>query len=274
MKFYKSVSMVFLLLWLTFVSADPVSHIILIKPGGPGSTASAKNVMEDFASTLNKISTAEIKATYFPSEKSALQFVHSNKPQIGIVSPAFYLKYRKRYNLNLQLQVREQGKLQKHYLIIVNQNSPARDLASLRGATVASNFFYEPELLSLLFFNNKDGWQKNYRVRTTRRPYTSLRRMSKGRMDAVIVDTFQWRVLRPILERAGYKMRILAKSPPVPTFPVVSFGHNGKTILRALRNLQRDSQGQQLLKTFSIDGFTFSNYNDFYRLENMWDAAK
>ncbi|BBM84274.1 PhnD/SsuA/transferrin family substrate-binding protein [Candidatus Uabimicrobium amorphum] len=230
-------------------------QIILIKPGGPASTKQAQQTMDTFAKTLSKLAKTKVTATYFNDESSAMKFINKNKPQLGIVSTAFYLKHYKNFNLQLQLQVYIQKQNKMNYVVAVAENSKINSLQSLRGKKVASNHLYEMDCLSHLFFRGNSNWKNHSATKSTSRPYSYVKRLFRGKMDAVILDNFQAESIQHLLNKQGKKIRIVLNSPAVPTMPVVSFGPSSSKVLEAMQKLQDDEQGKKLLQLFQIDSF-------------------
>ncbi|WP_372367519.1 phosphate/phosphite/phosphonate ABC transporter substrate-binding protein [Candidatus Uabimicrobium sp. HlEnr_7] len=230
-------------------------NIILIKPGGPASTEQAQKTMDTFANVLSKLSGTKVTATYFNDESPAIEFIKRNRPQVGIVSTAFYLKYHKSFQLQLQLQVYIKHQNKMNYVIAVAQDSPVHSLQALRGKKVASNHLYEMDFLSHLFFKGTSNWQNYTTAKPVRRPYSYVKRLFRGKMDAVILDNFQAQSIQNLLNKQGKKIRIISNSQKIPTMPVVSFGNRYSSVVRAMQELQNDKQGKKILQLFQIDSF-------------------
>lgn len=241
-------------------------HIILVKPGGPASTKQAQQTMDTFAKILSNLSKTKVTATYFNDESSAMEFIKHNKPQLGIVSTAFYLKNYKNFDLQLQLQVYIQQQNTMSYVVAVAQNSNINSLQALRGKKIASNHLYEMDCLSHLFFRGHGNWNNYSSTKSISRPYSYVKRLFRGKMDAVILDNFQAESIQHLLDKQGKKIRIVLNSPNVPTMPVVSFGPSSSEVIKAMQKLQYDKQGKQLLKLFQIDSFGEVDRNAFAKL--------
>ena len=247
--------MMHVLLLFVFVCCCHAEQIVFIKPGGPASTKQAQQTMNTFAKVLSRLSNKKITATYFNDESKAIEFIKTEQPQIGIVSTAFYITHSQKMSLQLQLQVYIQQKNSMNYVIAVDPNSGIDSLQGLRGKVVASNHLYEADFLSHIFFGGRTTWKSYSSVKPIRRPYSYVKRLFRGRVDAVILDNFQADSIQHLLQKQGKTMRLLPNSSKIPTMPVVSFGKGSSEIVKAMQSLQNDSEGKKLLKLFQIDSF-------------------
>ncbi len=212
-------------------AADAVRWII-VQPGYPGSTAEAEGFMRRFSADLAAQSGIEsLEGSYHNVPESAAKVIEEKKPAFGLVSLGFYLRYRRQFGLDAQLESEPGDRV-----VAVVRAGSFRRLKDLAGKKVAGGPLYEPEFLRRVVLGKEaaiDAWQ----IRPTLRVSRALRRLHRGRVDAVVLTGREFAALGEV--SPGKKVEKLLESEYYPESIFVFFSLPA----RPLRKDQRQGTG-------------------------------
>ncbi len=170
------------------------------------------------------------------------------------------------------------GKAVYHSYVIVRRESPYRGFGDLRGRAFA---FTDPlsntgGLYPALLAARAGATPESYFSRTffTGGHDNSIQAVADGLADAAAVDSIIWEALSMAPSGAASRTRVLLRSPPYGSPPVVAHPMLDPGIKKALRaallGLHEDAEGRVLLQKIGIDRFTAgsdSNYDDIRRMK-------
>ncbi len=248
--------------------------LLVCYPHGPGTSESARPVMERFGAALSTATGDELKPAFFSEVAPAASYVDAEQPRFAILSLPLYLAWRDARSLSLVAATQRDQATTERYHLVVRAESPWKSLDDLKAAAgerrpvVWSSHLDDPRFVSNVVFAG------GLRVRTddsghvrgvvTAQPLRALRKMKSGDpfedqpVDAVLLEDSAWSELQKLATFKG-SLRALASSAPLPTPPVVAFAGTDPQatarLAKALTGLHASPDGRDLLGTLQLTGF-------------------
>ena len=267
------------ILWLALASAQageppPGPGLLVCYPHGPGTSESARPVMERFGAALSAATGDEIAPAFFSEVAPAASYIDAERPRFAILSLPLYLAWRGARGLSLVAATQRDQATTERYHLVVRADAPWQrldDLKAARGArrpVVWSSHLDDPRFVSNVVFAGALRVQPDdsghVRGVVTAQPLRALRKMKSGDpfegqpVDAVLLEDSAWSELQKLATFKG-SLRALASSAPLPTPPVVAFAGTDPQatarLTRALTELHASPDGRDLLGTLQLTGF-------------------
>jgi len=213
--------------------AEPSTSFVLCIPGGPGSTTDAQPVVDRFLKTLGEsVDLGTSVGTYYTDFGSCAQaFKKPATKRIVMIPLNVYLRERKAWRLRALVQV-DTAKTSGQYHIVA---AKGETLDSLRGKRWVTGLKLEASFLSRVAFDGQvtltaDG------LKHQRSSLSAIKRVAKGRADAVIVDDLQRKSMASL--PIAKEMTVVHSGPDLPEAIVAVVGDSkGKKIKKVLLGL-------------------------------------
>lgn len=195
---------------------------------------------------------------------------HFISPTLG-----FFLKYRKQYHLRPVAFPKVHGRTQDRWYIIVRKGAYT-DIQSLKGKTIGGPLVEDAEFLRRIVFKNKIDPAKFFVLKHSSRALRALRRLARGKLDAVIVDQQQYDAL-PSLPFAK-DFTVVFKSDPMPVPSILAVGKRTtkkdvRLFTKALSGFCKDPKGKPFCDLFGIDTFVPAKKDVYHQVEALWNAG-
>ena len=255
-------------------AGEASATLIVCYPNAPGSTESARPVMQRLGEHLAARGGTPCTAAYTNDAALARAWIDRSPPRFAILSLELFLRWREPLGLTPLALSERDGVIQERFHLLVPAGAPharLEDLADLdRPAVVRSPHVEEARFARAILF----GGRLDVRAQgeepaaawalATDQPLRVLRRMIKGEpfqdlpVDAVLVDDTTWSGLQQLKSFQG-ALRVLYTTPALPTAPVVAFPgappEARRRITAALAGMASDATGKKLLETLQVTGF-------------------
>jgi len=236
-------------------------------------TQSMLEVMERLA----KIDKGTYQSRFTSRTKECVELL--NDKTTHFISPAlgFFLKYQKSHHLVPVALPSIKGKSTDRWYVMVRKGS-YKKIADLKGKVIGGPLVEDTEFLGRVVFQNKIDPGKFFVLKRSSRVLRALRKLVKGKLDAVIVNRQQYNAL-PSLP-FGKDLEPVFTSGPMPVPSILAVGaHTNKKELRlfakALSGFCADSKGKSFCDLFGIDAFVPAGDSVYDRVEKLWeDGAK
>jgi len=233
--------------------------LVVLRPGGPPANEQAQ---AQVAQLLAQITAAlgwpadSAKAHYFNRTEEGLDFIRKNKPGFVFSTPGFYLKYREELQLQPINQVMLPEGAEVYYYIVV-QKGTIKHLDDLRGRTLAGAHLAEPEFIEKVVLNNRLKFGVDLKIQQ-KSAFTALRELSKGQLDAVMIDTLEQRSLASL--SFADQLEIIYHSTPIPNTGMMAIDGNAEAadiaaLNKACTDLCGTAAGAAVCETFGIKTF-------------------
>ena len=196
------------------------------------------------------------------------------KPVAGIVTPSFWLIWRKEFDLRPILFTRRHGERSEKYAIIARKGSGLR-LMEMKGKTIATSNPEEAQYIKLVAFPEltasfkpEENLADAVLAITEKDPVAS---------NAVLAD----RATRRFFEEDPLtwpELEVAGESDPLPPDLVVVFGKNAPEGFEAklkdtLLGITKDEAGRKACAAIQTDGFGEVDAELMKRAEERWDKG-
>ena len=237
-------------------------NFIIIYPGGPDPGTEGKTMITQFIDILTRQTTlkrSHVEGTYYNNIEQAKARLKKSGNAFIMGSLGFYLSNREQFNLMPLSLVLSEGKSAEKYYLVVKKGGYG-SLAELKGKVLSGNILYEDtKYLNSIVFNNSIDVSQHFTMKPTDRPLSAVRRIARGKVDAVLLNTMQYESLKK-LPATFNKLQVLYTSPEAPRlgFMMAETSATKKVkdeILGALNKMCEMEEGKRVCGNFGITGF-------------------
>lgn len=197
------------------------------------------------------------------------------KPPFAITSLGTFLAYREKLSLIPLAQPVIDGSSTERYRIMVRK-STYTSLEALKGKTLGGVLVDETEFLKRVVLRGAVDPESFFTLKRSQRVLHCLRSVAKGELDAVIVNSQQYRALAS-LPFAG-DLEAVFTSEEIPLVGIVA---NGKMttadersrFARALSQVCSHQEGKKLCELFGVENFVPVDSKAFQNVIDLWQAG-
>jgi hypothetical protein len=197
------------------------------------------------------------------------------KPQFAITTLGTFLAYRKKLNLIPLVQPVIDGSSSEKYRIVVRKGT-FTSIEKLKGKTLGGSLVDEPAFFKRVILQGKVDPESFFTLlKSSRRVLRSLRALVKGDLDAVVVNSQQYRALGSL--PFASELEIAFTSEDVPLVGVLANGQGTTSdernrFSRALSKICDHKEGKQLCELFGVEKFVSADVQAFNKVIELWDA--
>lgn len=178
-------------------------------------------------------------------------------PSFAALALGIFLEQESAQKLVPLVLARVNGKTTNKYYVLVAKGS-AKTLADLRGKTLSGSTLDDSAFLSKVIFAGKLDAATHFKLEQTKRPLRSIRKVSKGQLDAALVDDVQFQSLKGLPLFAD--LEVIFESADVPNLGMVyvkgrAADGDVKKFADALVGMCADDEGKKMCETFAVEGF-------------------
>lgn len=231
---------------------------LLWSPGSEGTPEQAEPLLESWMDYLkNKGLDTSLKAVYrnVPVPDGAEQ-LKKIKPVVGIISLAAYLALADTDALSILLQTRKlpSGDGSSEYVVVKNKQEAAPSSLILAEPLAA-------DFVKKILLKDSPASYQNLPQDMTDQVLLKLKKVGQGDIKAaVLISDYQAEVLKQLPSDWAKNLTIVARSPKLPSPPLVLFGERKgsfpvETFQRLLLEMDQDPEGQQILHELRLNGF-------------------
>ena len=267
--------------WLcaTPAAAGDKLQILICYPGGSVRARDAKPAMDNMVGVLESIGgwpQGTIETSFTSRLDECREMLAEKKPPFAIMSLGLFLEKRGKYHMKPLAQPTIDGRKTDVYRILVRKGSYA-NLEALKGKKLSGPWLTEEDFLKRIIFKNSIDPKKFFELKPSRRALRSLRKLARGKLDAVIVNQRQYESLSS-LPFAG-DLEAVFTSDELPQMGVVFNAKLAKKVdrdrlLKGLGELCGHAKGKKLCELFGIDAFAASRDKTYKKVIDLWQSGK
>ena len=252
--------------------------VLICYAGGPvqsqdaePATASMLRVVEESGGW----SPGSMTGLFISDVKECGMHLDEQKPPFAITTLGTFLAYREKLGLIPLAQPVIDGSNTERYRIMVRKGTYA-SLEALTGKTVGGALVDEIELLKRVVLRGAVDPESFFTLKSSQRVLHCLRSVANGELDAVIVNSQQYRALGS-LPFAG-ELEVAFTSEEVPLVGMVANGQRTTAdernrFARALSQVCKHQEGKQLCELFGVENFVPADSKAFQKVIDLWQAA-
>jgi hypothetical protein len=196
---------------------------------------------------------SSVRGSYFNRLEDALAHLQDHRPAWGIVSLGFYLEQARALKLQPLAATRPGGADSDEWRLVISRDGPDR-WQDLQGTVDGTMLFTPCSAARLLFGTAADHLP--FTLQGTYRPLRALRAVARGKTVGLVMDNPQYQAVQAL--PLARNIKVLVRSEPLPTSPVVAFGPVDQRHARlrtVLQGMRDDPEAQTLLQLLLTDGF-------------------
>lgn len=256
----------------------PVKFLIC-QPGGPDLAPEQQQVLEQLFRYLERktglsATNGSIEGVYTNNWDDCEKQLKRN-PNIIFPTLPIYLELNRTLGLTPVAQLRINDRVQDNFYVMVKKDSTLT-VEGLEGKTITGTHLGCQAFTEQVALGGKVALGK-VKLQPEKLGLRAIRKVMRGKADAVILDGFQYRNLKGT--SFGKNLKPIHVSSDVPTPPVaVVTDRMGKgavaDLQNALVNMHKDPEGQSVLKLFRIEGFAAPEANAYGKLQSLLTKAK
>jgi ABC-type phosphate/phosphonate transport system substrate-binding protein len=206
--------------------------------------------------------------------KECKTHLDEEKPQFAITTLGTFLAYREKLDLIPLVQPVINGSSSERYRIVVRKGT-FPSIAELKGKTLGGSLVEETVFLKRVVFQGKVDPETFFTLKGSRRALRALRTLVKGDLDAVMVNSQQYRALGSLPFASELAVAFTSEE-----MPLVGLVANGKRttaeqrdrFLKALEKMCEHRDGRQLCELFGIERFVPADGQAYKKAIDLWGA--
>jgi hypothetical protein len=208
--------------------------------------------------------------------KECEKHLDEQKPQFAITTLGQFLSHREKLNLVPLAQPLINGSSSEKYRIMVRKET-FTSIEKLEGKTLGGALVDEPVFFKRIILKGKVNPETFFTLKSSRRVLRSLRAMAKGNLDAVVVNSQQYRALGSL--PFADELEVAFTSEEVPLVGVVANGQKTTfdertRFTQALSKICTHQEGKQLCELFGVETFVPADTQAFQKAIDLWDVPQ
>ncbi len=258
-------------------AAEP-APVLVCYTAGPIDTNAAQEAMGSIMKVvqrLGKLPENSFSTTFVASMEECYKELAEKKAQYIFPSSELYLSKQAEYGLEPLVKPFVSAVPFDNYYMIIKKDT-FKNLEELKGKKVGGAVLEEPTFLKKVVFQNKLDPVTYFSLVKTPRPVKALRDLTKGKLDAVMVNAQQYNAMKslPFFE----ELSVVYTSPNIMQLGLVASKYAQadvkEKVKTALEKLCSDDEGKGLCQTFGVEQFVKTKRAEYADLERVYAAAK
>lgn len=248
---------------LPVLSADHL-HFIIISPDLPftvaemNGTAGKPGYVQQFTAVIARalnMPQGNIHGKFFNSYRSATPYIRQKKDVFIMSSVDYYLMMKNSLNLAPVADLVQQGGNRYHVVVKKGKYS---NIYQLKGKTLSGSALYgNLHFLNKVAFNGMNI-SSYFRLKPTRRIYSAVKRVTRGRLDAVILNQRDYNKFKQYSFFS--KLQVVYSSQPASNLGIMMVNTSANQamkdrVLRAVKSISTSQDASTMLKANGIKGF-------------------
>ena len=243
------------------------TDLLLLLPGFPGTSVQAQPYVDRMLRHLEQelaLPEGSMHGMYIPDGSLADQELENVKPGIALVGPSVYARHAKTMKMKVIAKVTANGRGEQQYHVVVGRSGPDA-LDKLEGR-VSGSVVYDASYVTKVLFDGKVQDSK-LTFQNNTRPLRALRDLSKGKVNAVIVDDETLRYMADLPYASELKKIYSSKPVPAPAVVVMNEGKKfAPKLKKVLVGLCGREEGKALCQALTIDSISAATDGDYSAL--------
>lgn len=253
--------------------------VLVCYPGGAMSTQDAESAMGFMLRALEETggwNAGTMKGLFATDINDCTKILNEQKPQFAITTLGIFLESREKLNLIPLVQPSIKGSSSDVYRILVRKGA-FTSFEELKGKTLEGPLVGEPVFLKRVVFQGEMDPVSFFVLKRSRRVLRSLRNVAEGKLDAVIVNSQQYRAIGSL--PFADELFVIFTSEEIPLVGVVANGQRTtdderNRFSQALGKLCDHPDGKYLCELFGVETFVPAEIKAFGKVIDLWDSKK
>ncbi len=263
---------------LAFLSQAGATEVLVCYPGGGNVKASqARPTMTRMLSIIESLGgwpSGSFTHKFTTKADECRKLMDQDKPPYVITSTGLFLERRKKDKLQVLVQPVMDGSTDEVYRVLVKKGTASK-LEDLKGKTLGGSLLTEREFLHRIVFEGKIDPEKFFHLKPSKRALRALRKLAKGKMDAVLVNQQQFKALKSLPFASD--LDVVFESGRLPLVGLAASSartaaKDRKKMVKALSELCSSEKGKEICEMFGLESFKpLSTQGIYKKVEKLWD---
>lgn len=261
------------------ISASSATNVLVCYPGGSMSAQDAESAMGFMLRALEETggwTAGTMKGLFATDIDDCTKILNEQKPQFAITTLGIFLESRGKLNLIPLVQPRIKGSSFDVYRMLVRKGT-FTSIEELKGKTLGGSLVAEPVFLKRVVFQGEVDPVSFFVLKQSTRVLRSLRNVAEGKLDAVIINSQQFRAIGSL--PFADEFFVIFTSEEIPLVGAVANGQRTTTDERnrfsqALGKLCDHPDGKHLCELFGVETFVPADMKAFGKVIGLWDSKR
>lgn len=252
-------------------------EVLVCYPGGPVRARDAQPALESMLRVIEETGRwpeGSLTAEFTSKVDTCRKLLEEKRPHFAILSTGLYLEHRDDHHLVPVAQPNIRGKTTDTYRILVKKGT-YDSLDALRGKTLGGTLLSEPRFLHRVVFEGSIDPRRHFELEPSRRALRALRKLDRGKLDAVMVNDQQYQSLGSL--PFSDHLEVVFTSKPLPLVGLVA--DKSKTtrkdrarLTQSLSAMCTHAKGEELCKLFGVESFVPADKHTYESISRLWRA--
>ncbi len=229
-----------------------------------GNAKEAKPYLDAFTAYLSgKLGwdPSSVVARFETKRKKALAAVRKQPPSYATLPLGLFLELRVETGMRPLVLAKADGSTEERYRVLTKKGQAA-SLAELAGKRLTGDQVDDHAFLGRVIFAGAlpagSSAETYFQLKRAKRPLRAIRKVARGKADAVLVSDRQYESLKSLPLFAD--LQVVFESAPLPRLGLVWLDGRGseadaRALAEALVAMCDDPKGASICETFSVEGF-------------------
>ena len=259
--------------------AEARFQVLVCYPGGPVKAKTAAPAMDKMLRVLEKLGgwpAGSFSHAFTSKADECRKLLADKKPAFAITSLGLFLEHRESNHLVPLANPRISGRSEDVYRILVKKGGP-KDLAGLKGKTLSGTLLGEPKFLRRVIFKGQINPAEHFMLKPSKRALRSLRKLARGKLDAVMVNQLQYSGIKQLPFAADFEVIFTSEAMPLQGLVADSqktTKADRAKLTNSLVKMCSHADGKQMCELFGIDAFVAVDPKIYDPVEKLWRENK
>lgn len=246
--------------------------IVLCLPGFPGTQAQAQPYLDKMLRHLEtKLAWPQNSMTgiYLPDGESASGSLKDRQPGIALVGASVYVEHHKALGMNIIAKVEVDGRKEETFAVVTRKDGPDT-IQGLAGKTVEGAVVHNAQYVYNVILDRAVA-PGSLILHSQKRPLKALRNVSRGTVDAAIIDESVQKNMAELPFAENLKVVYVSKPIPAPVVVVMGAGAASAAKLKSvLVGMCGSPDGQELCKTLTLSSIQAATDAEYKKLLKLY----
>ncbi len=251
--------------------------VLICYPGGSARSQDAESTTDVMLRVVEEIGDwpqGSMTSLFTTKINECEKHLEEQKPQFAITTLGTFLANREKLSLVPLVQPVINGSSSEKYRIMVRKGT-FNSVENLEGKSLGGALVDEPVFFKRVIFKGEVDPETFFTLKSSRRVLSSLRALVKGNLDAVVVNSQQYRALGSL--PFASELEVAFTSEEVPLVGVVANGQKTTPDERtrfsqALSKICTHQEGKQLCELFGVGTFVPADTKAFQKAIDLWNV--
>lgn len=234
--------------------------ILVCQPGGPNLNADEQQTLDELYGYLGDklgMGKGSVSGVFLNERQACDAEIAKGDAQLMLMPTSLIVDHMDALGLEVGALLKKDGRVEDSLYLMAAKDA-AGDLAAYKGKTITGTTLGSPRFVANVVFEGALGAAGELVLQPAKMGLRGIRKVTRGKVDAVLLDGEQYRALAGSPWEAKLKLVHTSKAVPNPAVMVVKAKVPAgftERLRKVLLGMASDEAGKKVLSTFKLDGF-------------------